>query len=164
MARSASTPESRGETFRATQPLIDLREQKSIILLVEDDPDDAFLLRHAAHKAGVTHDVVVLKDGQELIEYVGALLAAFPTATDLRLPALLLLDIHLPRKDGFQVLAWLKMRPELAAMPVIAISGTMDTAKAKMARHLGAADTLEKCLVFEHLVAVVADLRQRYLT
>lgn len=88
------------------------------VLLAEDNEDDVFLIRHAF--AGVSsvqlNDVV--PDGVETLAY----LRREGRYRDAQRPNLLLLDINMPRKDGFEVLHELKADPELRALPVVMLT------------------------------------------
>src|SRR5256885_7532388 len=94
------------------------------IIVVEDEPDEVFLLEQAFQKAGLKNPIQVCRDGQEVIDYlsqqgtnVGKMVAAAP-------PALMLLDLKMPRKTGFEVLEWLRTQPGLRRLAggVIAVS------------------------------------------
>jgi two-component system response regulator len=88
------------------------------ILLVEDDPGDVLLVREAlaGHVAG--RDLNVVNDGVEAMEYI----RREGEYADSARPALVLLDLNLPRKSGSEVLAEMKSDPELATIPVVVLT------------------------------------------
>src|SRR5947199_8629701 len=78
-----------------------------VILVADDDPDDVFLLSRAFLTAGLPHRVLHVRDGQEAINY----LAGEHNYVDrfrFPLPALLVLDLNLPRRNGFDVVSWVR--------------------------------------------------------
>ena len=79
------------------------------------------------------------------------------------LPGLLLLDLKMPRCDGFEVLAWLRLRPQFAALPVVMFSASISEADAKRALQLGAADYYSKPCRFSALVETVQVFHRRWL-
>jgi CheY-like chemotaxis protein len=85
------------------------------ILLVEDDPDDADLTIDALHKGRVRNRVTLMEDGMEAMAY---LRREGPYAEAPR-PDLILLDLHLPRKDGLEVLDEIKQDSHLRRIPVV---------------------------------------------
>src|SRR5687768_8317925 len=100
------------------------RMSASPILYAEDDENDGFLLRRAFTKAGISNPLEVVTDGQEAIEYLGGA-AASPKR---HVPNLVLLDLKMPFKTGFEVLEWLRRDPALRTVPVIILtSSTQDT-------------------------------------
>ncbi len=129
------------------------------VLVVEDEESDALLLELAMKEARVPNRLVVVRDGQELIEY----LTVRTPFTEGVLPALLLLDLKMPRMDGFQVLSWLQRHPEFRAMPVIIFSASMCPGDIEKARQMGAHDYLEKPSEFAKLVDLARLLRRRWL-
>jgi len=88
------------------------------ILLVEDSPNDAELMVEALAESELAIHVTVIEDGQEAIEY---LRRQRPRETAGR-PDLILLDLHLPRKSGQEILAEIKQDEELRAIPVIVLT------------------------------------------
>src|SRR3954471_2172026 len=109
-----------------------------IILLVEDDPNDALLAERALRKAGVTHKIIHLHDGEEAIKYLGGE-SEFTDRVKHPLPRLVLLDLKMPKLTGFDVLTWLQSRPEIAAMvPVVVLTGSIHPQDIEDARRLGA--------------------------
>jgi CheY-like chemotaxis protein len=130
------------------------------ILLAEDSPDDAFFMQLALEKAALPNPLFVVCDGQEVIDY----LEGAPPFTCRNLhppPALVLLDIGMPRRDGFDVLSWLQTRPDLNHIPAVVFSGTDNQSDRKRARALGARAFHLKgvsSLQFNPLVQTVSEL------
>src|SRR5579859_5713968 len=96
-----------------------------IILVVEDNPDDVFFLQRALKKAQISNPVQVVVDGQEAIEYLAGT-EKYVNRHDFPLPYLVLLDLKLPRFDGFEVLAWMRQQPAVAAIPVVILSSSSE--------------------------------------
>jgi CheY-like chemotaxis protein len=131
------------------------------ILVAEDDENDAFLLRKAFLKAGLTERLVFTSNGEETVKY----LRGEPPydRKDNPLPCLILLDLKMPIVDGFDVLAWLKTQPALSSLPAIVFSSSGEPADIQKARSLGAADFQVKPSNFSELVKVVRQLEFRWL-
>lgn len=92
------------------------------ILLVEDNPDDLELTRIALDDARLAHPLVVARDGVEALDYLFA--RGVHAGRDPRaLPALVLLDLHLPRLDGDAVVAAIRAEPATRTLPVVALAG-----------------------------------------
>ena len=92
------------------------------ILLVEDDPGHAVLIKKNLLRAGITHDIVVLDDGQKAVDY---LLRQGAFATDEHLPpVLVLLDLNVPVLNGYQVLRIIKSDERSKRIPVVVLTTT----------------------------------------
>lgn len=91
--------------------------QLDVILLVDDNPDDIYLTTRAFRQNNITNEIVVAHDGVEAIE----LLLPDDGRPPLR-PAIVLLDIHMPRMDGLEVLARLRADPSTSSLPVIVLT------------------------------------------
>src|ERR1041385_6000977 len=113
-----------------------------IILVVDDDENDVFFLRRAFAKAGLLHTIIHVSDGQKAIEY---LLGDGPDADRKSnpFPDLVLLDLKMPKTDGFDVLATLQSLPEVD-LPIIAFSTSSLAVDVQMAKKLGAHDYVVK--------------------
>jgi CheY-like chemotaxis protein len=132
------------------------------ILVAEDDENDAFLLRRAFQKAGLSHPLIFTCNGQQTVDY----LRGEPPYTDRSqnpLPRLLLLDLKMPIVDGFDVLAWLKSQPGLRKLPAIVFSSSGEPEDIKKAQGLGAADFQVKPSDFSDLVRFVEELTAKWL-
>ena len=88
------------------------------ILLVEDEPGDAYLTAEALKSAKILNRVHLVEDGTEAM----AFLKREGSYADAPRPDLILLDLNLPRKDGRQVLAEIKNDPSLSAIPVVVLT------------------------------------------
>lgn len=97
-----------------------------VILLVEDNPVDAELTRIAVEDAGIDGELVVVEDGTDALDY---LRASGSYAGAVR-PAVVLLDLRLPRLDGTEVLRHIRADPDLRSLPVVILSADDDLAGA----------------------------------
>lgn len=87
------------------------------ILVAEDDPDDKDLLRDAFREVGAHNHLVFVDNGQELVDYL------YTRESDgEKLPALILLDLNMPRKNGMEALREIKADPQLCKIPVIVLT------------------------------------------
>lgn len=96
------------------------------ILLVEDNPDDVFFMQRAFKAAAIENPLQVAVDGQEAIDYLAGV-GKFADRDAFPLPCLMLLDLKLPRKTGHEVLKWIRDRPDLATLIVIALTTSRET-------------------------------------
>lgn len=113
------------------------------ILVAEDDPDDALMLRRAFAKANIANPIQIVVDGDETIAY----LAGSGAYSDRRmhpLPILLLLDLKMPRRNGFEVLEWLRDQHPIALLPVVVLTSSRETTDIERAYALGANSYLVK--------------------
>jgi CheY-like chemotaxis protein len=127
------------------------------ILVAEDDPNDSFLLRRAFSKAGVTVPIHFVRDGQEAIDY----LQGKPPFVDVinTPPTMLLLDLKMPRLNGFDVLKWLRHQPALKGIFVVVLSSSGLEEDRRQAYALGADSYIMKPNDAQQLTA----LAQRFV-
>ena len=117
--------------------------RSTTILLAEDDANDATLVGIALRRNVAGIPLFVVNDGVEVISY---LKGEGPYADRRRFPFpdLLLLDLKMPRMDGFEVLRWLRQQPILKRMPVIVLTNSARQADAELAYEAGANSYLVK--------------------
>jgi len=132
------------------------------ILVADDDQNDVFFLRRAFQKSGLEHSVVHVSDGQEAIDYLQGE-ADFSDRSRFPLPSLLLLDLKMPKVDGFDVLAWLKNHAVLKTLPVVVLSSSSREDDIQRARSLGADDYRVKPADFEQLLTLAQEVATRWL-
>lgn len=97
-----------------------------LVLLAEDNPNDELLTIRALRKENIANHIVVVRDGQEALDFLFG--AGSYTGRDLSvLPQVLLLDLKLPKVSGLEVLARVRADPRLANLPVVILtSSAMD--------------------------------------
>ena len=135
---------------------------KHCVLLADDDKDEVYLLRWAFRQAGLHHQIVDVPDGAVAIEYLkGA--PPFDDRAKYPLPRLLLLDLKMPRVNGFNVLAWLGTRPEFSSLPAVVLSASVFQADYQKVVELGAREFLTKPFDMEEMVVLVQGLHLRWL-
>jgi CheY-like chemotaxis protein len=132
------------------------------ILVAEDEETDVLLLRYAIRRVGLPHQLIVAQDGQEAIDYLSGE-APYSDRTLHPLPALVLLDLKMPRLTGFDVLAWLQGRPELKKLPAVVLTSSADEADRLRAQQLGAAEYRVKPGDLPGLMKVIQELHTRWL-
>ena len=118
-----------------------------VILLVDDDDNDAVLIKRAFARSGIPHLINTVKDGQEAICYLSGDVP-YRDRSKNPLPALVLLDIKMPMKDGFEVLRWIRAQPEFARLCVVMLTSSDEIRDVNKAYQLGATSFLVKPLDF----------------
>jgi len=107
------------------------------ILHAEDDQDEAYLLARALRKWPGNYDLQQVQDGDLAIDYLSGR-GEFGDRRQYPLPSVLLLDLKMPRRDGFEVLEWLRAQPGLGALPVIVVTSSERPEDRARALKLGA--------------------------
>jgi CheY-like chemotaxis protein len=118
------------------------------ILMADDDDDDFFLFSHALKKCVEGAQLSRVKDGVETIDY----LTGNRVYGDRRLhplPGLLVLDIKMPRKNGFEVLAWVRSQDRLQGLLVVVLSSSNEPRDVQQAYEMGANSYLAKPTNFD---------------
>lgn len=130
------------------------------VLLIEDDPVAADLLRRALVKAGLRQPLRVLSDGDEAIAYLSGA-APFENREENPAPCLLLLDVKLPRKSGIEVLTWLRSRVNTRPLPVVMLTSSVATEDIEEALRLGIRAYCVKPSEFNDLKKLARMIRRR---
>jgi CheY-like chemotaxis protein len=128
----------------------------NLILIVEDNPDDILILTTAFRKAGSTAQLEFLTDGEQAIEY-------FSPPLNNRLPALMLLDVKLPKRSGLEVLGWIRSKSSLQRLPVIMLTASNQPEDINQAYDLGVNSYLVKPGGIEQLVALARSIETYWL-
>ena len=114
-----------------------------ILLLVEDNEDDVFLMQRALKGARVTNPLFVVEDGQEAVDYLGGA-GKFADRDKYPLPSVVFLDLKLPFLSGHDVLAWIRRQKELESLVVIVLTSSNEASDLSRCYSLGANSYLVK--------------------
>jgi CheY-like chemotaxis protein len=114
-----------------------------IILVAEDEDNDFFLLEKAFSRHADTIRVIRVCDGEEAIDYLAGN-NGFEDRTRFPLPDLLLLDVKMPRRDGLEVLRWVRNQSRLKTLVTVILSSSKEENDVRQAYTLGANSYLKK--------------------
>lgn len=134
-----------------------------MILLVEDNPVDILLIRRAMKQAQVGNPVRVVTDGDTAVQYLQGS-DDYVDRSAHPLPMLVLLDLKLPRRNGLEVLQWLRAQPDLRRLPVVILTSSRETPDLVRAYDLGANSYLVKPVDFDALRQLVEQLARYWTT
>jgi len=133
------------------------QRQNPPILLVEDDASQAMLVERVLRKAKLANRLLAFRDGEEAIAYLEGR-GRYDDRSRHPLPALVLLDVHIPGKSGLEILTWLREQGSLDHIPVVMLSGSAESEDIDRAFELGAASYLVKPVAFDALLDTVGGL------
>jgi CheY-like chemotaxis protein len=134
-----------------------MNESDYLILLAEDNSTDALMIRRAFTKAKLQGALEVADDGDKAVAYLSGQ-GKFADRVSHPLPVLLLLDLKLPRRSGFEVLAWIRQQAELKRLPVVVLTSSEESTDINRAYDLGANSYLVKPVDFDALLHMVKAL------
>jgi CheY-like chemotaxis protein len=132
------------------------------ILLAEDREDDILLIQRAFQQGGIRYPLMIVRDGEEAINYLAGH-GRYSNRELYPIPALFLLDLTLPVTDGFEVLRWVRNRPELKDLPVVVLTASDRIRDVNQAYRLGAYSFLVKSLDFQDAVALAQSISDYWL-
>jgi len=132
------------------------------ILYAEDEENDAYFLQRAFRQAGITHPLVVAPDGQEAIDYFAGT-SRYSNRSQYPLPCLVLLDLNMPKKSGFDVLTWLRKEASIFTTPVVVLTSSLHDGDIQRAYTLGANAYIVKPSKPDELVNVAKALKDFWL-
>ena len=122
------------------------------ILLVEDNPMDVDLTLRAFKRRRVTNNILVARDGEEALAWLPRWEAGEPW------PAVILLDLKLPKIDGLEVLRQIRAHPRLQVIPVVVLTTSAENADVQAAYRLGANSYIVKPVEFEKFMEVIESI------
>ncbi len=128
------------------------------ILLVEDNPDDEMLALRALRKSAIADDLVVARDGVEALDY---LLEQNKSGADL--PALVLLDINLPRLNGLEVLKRLRENAVTHLLPVVMLSSSREERDISSSYDYGCNSYIRKPVDFRQFSDMIVQVERYWL-
>jgi CheY-like chemotaxis protein len=136
--------------------------EQAVILLVEDQEDDVLLIKRAFAKANIANPMQVVGNGEEAIWYLKGE-GKYANRAEYPLPDLMLLDLQMPIKNGFEVLKWIRQQPCLAALRVLVLTSSDSLRDVNLAYKLGANSFLVKPIEFENCRQLGSLIRDYWL-
>lgn len=136
--------------------------ESPIILLAEDEDDDIALMRRAFKKLRRRTPLHVVKNGEEVLAYLKGE-GSYSNRAEYPLPELLLLDLKMPRMDGFEVLAWIRQQPKLQRLIVVVLTSSDQIWDIDKAYKAGANSFLVKPVDTSQSVKLVQELQDYWL-
>lgn len=133
-----------------------------VILVAEDREDEILLLRRAFKHANILNPLQIVRDGEEAVAYLKGE-GRFSNRDEYPLPSLMLLDLKMPRMDGFEVLQWIRRQPTLSSLRVVVLTASEEIRDVNMAYQLGANSFLVKPVDFDNFVDVIETLQGYWL-
>ena len=130
------------------------------ILLVDDNPDDVMIAKRAFAKCEIRNKVYVTENGEEAIQFLRKEEAfkAVPTA------GLVVLDLNMPKVNGFEVLKVIKGDEKLKSIPIIVLTSSSRSEDIDRAYKLGANSFIVKPAAFEDFIEAVMEIKRYWLT
>ena len=133
------------------------------VLLAEDDPNDVLFMQRAWQRAQLAQRLAVVGDGDMAVAYLAGQ-GPFANRAQHPFPLLLLLDLKLPRRSGFEVLLWLRQQPALKRLPVVILTSSRQSGDVELAYDLHANSYLAKPPTPAALQQLVETLHRYWLT
>ena len=127
------------------------------ILLVEDNPDDEELTLVGLKNSGLLNEVVVVRDGEEALQFLFAE-GQFKDRDPLLMPTVILLDLKLPKLNGLEVLERLRANPLTKCIPVVILTSSSEEEDVINCYNLGANSFVRKPVEFSHFTDAVRQL------
>ncbi|HOX59501.1 MAG TPA: response regulator [Candidatus Paceibacterota bacterium] len=127
---------------------------RGAVLYVEDSTEDYALLELAARKCGTPFSLLRAVDGEQAIAYLNGA-EVYSDRDTYPFPDLVLLDLKLPRLDGFEVLQWIRDNPATKSLPVVVLAGSSFRADIRRALELGANSYAAKPGTFAELQVLI---------
>jgi two-component system, response regulator len=132
------------------------------VLYVEDEENDYALLKLAAKRCGTPFALQHAADGDQAIAYLNGA-GAYADREEYPFPDLVLLDLKMPRLDGFEVIRWIRDNPLTKTLPVVVLAGSSFRADIRRALELGANSYAAKPAKFEELQVLIDQIADVWL-
>lgn len=120
-----------------------MQESPGTILLVEDNEDDAFIMKKALAKTGLNNSLQTVTDGQQAMDYLAGT-GDYADRARYPLPSIMFLDLKLPYLSGFEVLERIRQRADLNSLFIVVLTGSSEKKDYEKAFALGAHSYLVK--------------------
>ena len=130
------------------------------VLLVEDNPGDAFLTRDTLEQSKLLIEIAITTDGEDALDY----LLSRGAYVGVALPDLIVLDLNLPKLGGRELLAEMKQHPQLQGIPVVVLTSSDADRDVVMSYKLGASCYVTKPVDFDQFTRIVQAIEEFWMT
>jgi CheY-like chemotaxis protein len=127
------------------------------ILLIEDNPDDIELTIRAFKKNNLKNEITIIKDGEKALDYINCT-GEFSSRDKNKQPAIILLDLKLPKVDGIEILKHIKANPKMRIIPVIILTSSLEEKDIENGYSFGANSYIRKPVDFNKFQEAVQHL------
>jgi CheY-like chemotaxis protein len=135
---------------------------RKTVLVADDDANDISLLKRAFLRAGIDIHLKVARDGEEAIQYLHGD-EPYADRAEFPIPKLLLLDLKMPRTDGFEVLEWIRKQSGLRRLLIVVMTSSDEPQDVDRAYDLGANSFLRKPDDFTNLIKISQKLHDYWI-
>jgi CheY-like chemotaxis protein len=132
------------------------------VLLAEDDPEDRYLIDEALSESRVPHKLIVVEDGDEMLDYLNNR-GKYEIKDESPRPGLILLDLSMPRRDGWEVLEEIKRNPDLRRIPVVVLTNSHAEEDILRAYELGVSGYVSKPVSYMGLLNAMKTIGSYWL-
>jgi CheY-like chemotaxis protein len=129
------------------------------IVMADDDLEDQMLVRNAWQKSRLCNDLRFVDDGEQLMDYLYRR-GAYADPSDSPRPGVILLDLNMPKKDGYEALEEIKNDPDLRRIPVVVLTTSKAEEDILRSYNLGVSGFITKPVTFRGLVEAIKALRR----
>jgi two-component system response regulator len=134
-----------------------------VVLLVEDNDDDVELIMRSFEKHQLSDKIVITRNGQDALDYL-LFKGSFVTRNRAEIPALILLDLKLPRVDGLEVLRQIRSHPMTQYIPVVILTTSSQASDIMQSYQSGANSYIRKPVDYDHFKELTRQLGLYWLT
>ncbi|MFN7138941.1 MAG: response regulator [Limisphaerales bacterium] len=127
------------------------------ILIAEDDENDVLLLKRAFQKNGIAARIVIVSDGEQALNYLQGK-GEYCDRSSHPFPSLILTDLKMPKRNGFEILDWLNKHPECSVIPTIVLTSSPSEEDISKAYRLGANSYFVKPPDFDQLQGLIKEI------
>ncbi|MDB6123493.1 MAG: response regulator receiver protein [Pedosphaera sp.] len=132
------------------------------VLHVDDDASDSLLMKQACRKAVASFGLQSVSDGEMAIDYLSGS-GVYADRSKYPLPDLMLLDLKMPRKTGFDVLEWARSQEKFKSLPILVLTASNQEGDIRRAYELGANSYLVKPVGIHTLIEMVKMIESYWL-
>ena len=137
-------------------------KKNELILHVENEADDVFIVQRAMKKVGITNPTAHVENGELAVDYLSGCIP-LTDKTEHRLPSLILLDLSMPRMGGIEVLRWIRSQPVIKRIIVVVLTSSQSQDDITAAYENGANGYLVKPVGAPEFQAILSSLKVFWL-